>query len=116
MTDCPRCGYHDPFHTSWFDVEKEVADPLYFKEWDLEIWGALQENPWVQVGEEIMYHRTPRSIERWKIAVLVVRKGGRIELGPRPLNKAGLMLGSRLAPKLTKWMESRSKRRRISNE
>lgn len=123
LVDCPRCGYHDPFHRSYFDVEKDAADPDYVKEWDLEIYQALEENAWVEVDGSahiellpsgFMYHRTPPrrrkdgswnkgSVERWKIPVLIARKGGRIQLDPRPLNKAGLKLGSRLAPKLTRW-------------
>jgi hypothetical protein len=69
---------------SWWDHEKEVAQPEYFREWDLELWQILVEylplnRAWVQVGEDTMYHLTGKSVERWKIPVLKARKGAKIK-------------------------------------
>ena len=80
MTDCPACGYHDPFHTSWFDHEKEVAESLYFAEWAPDIWDALQTDDWILSEDgKTMYHLTKgRTVERWKVAVLMARKGAKV--------------------------------------
>ena len=60
---CPNCGYTDPFMTSWWDHEKEVAEHTYFQEWDPELWEQLQQRD-VRRGDYI-YHLTPSSVERW---------------------------------------------------
>ena len=79
MTDCPACGYHDPFMRSWFEPEREVAESLYFKEWDPELYTELLNNPWVQVGD-FMYHRTKKgAIQRWKIVDIAAKKNQRIQ-------------------------------------
>src|SRR3990167_8479516 len=74
MTDCPACGYHDPFHTSWFDHEKEVAEPLYFKEWAPDIWESLQQASWILSEDgRILWHLTKGgTVERWKVDVVMV--------------------------------------------
>src|SRR3990167_6851199 len=81
MTDCPACGYHDPFHTSWFDHEKDVAEPLYFKEWAPDIWESLQQASWILSEDgRILWHLTKGgTVERWKVDVVMARKGSKVE-------------------------------------
>ena len=68
---CPKCGYSDPFMRSWFDVEREVAEPCYFKEWDPELWGLLQSEQWVEMDGH-MYHltRSKRTVVRYLTEIL----------------------------------------------
>ena len=81
MTRCPNCGYSDPFMPSWYDHEREVAELGYFAEWNVDLWLALLDNPWVEFGD-FMYHLTSgrgtRGVQRYRIVDLIARKGQKI--------------------------------------
>lgn len=66
---CPNCGYEDPFLRSWFDMEKEVCDHEHAMEWDRELFDELSGHDVRRIeksGEEYVYHKTPKSVERWR--------------------------------------------------
>jgi len=58
---------------SWFDPEREVAEPWYFSEWDPEMWDLLQLGEWIE-KDGYMYRltRTKRTVVRFKINALMV--------------------------------------------
>ena len=76
--NCPHCGYWDPFHSSWFSPDKEVADPKWAMEWDLEIFNLCKEYPNGITIEhrdgDWWYHLTrgDKTLERFPLALLKV--------------------------------------------
>jgi hypothetical protein len=76
--NCPQCGYWDPFHGSWYSPDKEVADPKWAEEWDLEILQLCKDYPNGITVEHAdgdwWYHltRANKTLERFPLALLKV--------------------------------------------
>jgi hypothetical protein len=76
--NCPSCGYWDPFHPSYFDPSRSVADLKWFEPWDHELLEILIETwpGWVTIEHQDGdwgYHLTKsgKSVERYPVSVLV---------------------------------------------
>lgn len=70
MTDCPNCGYKDPFMRSWYTVELETAEIPYFKEWRPDLYDRLLKEDLIE--GKFHYHlarkrktKEPTSVYRW---------------------------------------------------
>lgn len=77
--NCPQCSYWDPFHSSWYSPDKEVADPKWVREWDSELLDLLLEltpsGVTVEHADgEWWYHvtRGNKTVERFPMAILKV--------------------------------------------
>lgn len=76
--NCPNCGYWDPFHSSWYSPDKEVADPKWIAEWDLEILEICKQfSNGITVEHadgDWWYHLTKgdKTLERFPISILKV--------------------------------------------
>ena len=77
MTKCPKCGYEDPFHPSWFDIQKEVAEPCYFVEWNDVLYEVLKNDGTEMTGDTEMegyvYHLTKKhtTVERTPLEIVI---------------------------------------------
>lgn len=71
---CPNCGYKDPFHPSWYVPEKEVSEPIWFEEWDSNLFLLLlifRDIIIEHFDGDYRYHITKKNttIERWSVAL-----------------------------------------------
>jgi len=88
---------------SWYDPEREVAQPLVLKEWDPELYAILDAGYSVQIEPFIYYWPKARPlrrrglIQRYLITVLEARRGGQIIY-----DKRDKIWGSGLQAKLSK--------------
>jgi len=70
---------------SYWDHEKEVAEPIYFKEWNEELWIQLQTDPWIEGRDGLIYHLTRNAVtvERWRVVDLIAKKGMKVKYDPQ---------------------------------
>src|SRR5436309_10690392 len=71
--NCSECGHWDPFHSSWYDPSKEVAEPNWVEEWFPGLLDILKQGDITVEHEDgdWVYHlvKTGRTVERLPVSV-----------------------------------------------
>jgi hypothetical protein len=85
---CPKCGYIDPFMQSWYIPEVEVAEPIWFNEWNEQYMLLLEvfRNLIIEhYSGDYVYHLTKNnhSIQRFPIELHKVGFGNQERVNRR---------------------------------
>ncbi len=82
--NCPRCGYWDSFHASWYSPETEVAEARWLLENDPSLLEILLDHDYITVEHfdgDWVYHMAKKSrgksisVYRWPVSIAKVGFG-----------------------------------------